>query len=169
MKGIGGISKASRIGALHVTRETNGTLQLTFSPLAALSTEVKIYDGEQLLKQLSMQTQVLEPWTQSLSDLGRIPEGRLRVEIGQHDLVYTEVQDDYLLNRPKQLPEDFDWNSAYGLYTQGEQWMNQKYNDKAEHYLLLALEKDAYFAPALNRLASLYYRQRRWEDTLGLL
>lgn len=169
VKGIGGISKASRIGALHVTRETNGTLQLAFSPLAALSTEVKIYDGEQLLKQLPMQIQVLEPWTQSLSDLGRIPEGRLRVEIGQHDLVYTEVQDDYLLNRPKQLPEDFDWNSAYGLYTQGEQWMNQKYNDKAEHYLLLALEKDAYFAPALNRLASLYYRQGRWEDALGLL
>ena len=50
------------------------------------------------------------------------------------------------------LPEDFDWNSAYGLYTQGEQWLNQKVWDKAEQYLKQSVDKDPYFAPALVRL-----------------
>ncbi|MGM9759368.1 MAG: tetratricopeptide repeat protein, partial [Parabacteroides sp.] len=169
VKGIGGISKASRIGALHVTRETDGHLKLAFSPLAALSTEVKIYEGDRLLQTLPLQTKVLEPWSQTIPELGKIAQGRLRVMIGEHDLVYTEVENDYLLHRPKELPADFDWNSVYGLYIQGEQYMNQKYNQQAESYLKQALEKDKYFAPALNRLASLYYREGRWEEALTLL
>ena len=64
-----------------------------------------------------------------------IPEGHLKVVIGDDLLVYSENAKDYDLERPMTLPEDFDWNSAYGLYTQGEQWLNQKVWDKAEQYL----------------------------------
>ncbi|EJW96381.1 TPR domain-containing protein, partial [gut metagenome] len=47
--------------------------------------------------------------------------------------------------------------------------MNQKVNDKAESYLQQALKKDRYFIPALNRLASLYYRQGRIGEAIPLL
>lgn len=168
VKGIQGISKASRIGALHVSREA-GVLKLAFSPLSALSTTLKIYEGEELRQTLPLQTQVLEPWKTNLPRLGNIPEGNLRIRIGDGDLVYSERKDDYLLERPARLPAGFDWNTPYGLYTQGEQWMNQKENAKAEHYLRQALEKDSLFAPALNRLASLYLREGRTEEALVLL
>ncbi len=168
VKGIQGISKASRIGALHVSREA-GALKLAFSPLSATSTTLKIYDGEALRETLPLETQVLEPWKTTLPRLGSIPEGNLRILIGDGDLVYSEQKDDYLLDRPTQLAAGFDWNTAYGLYTQGEQWMNQKENTKAEHYLRQALEKYSLFAPALNRLASLYYREGRTEEALVLL
>ena len=49
VKGIQGVSKASRIGALHVTRETDG-LKLAFSPLEALSTEVAYLLGIHTLR-----------------------------------------------------------------------------------------------------------------------
>ena len=168
VKGIDGISKASRIGALHVTREGD-QLNLAFSPLENLSTTLRIYEGEKELKSLPLQTKVMETWKQSVAGLGAVPKGQLRIVIGNNDLVYSERKDDYLLSRPKELPADFDWNSVYGLYTQGEQWMNQKVNDKAERFLKQALQKDGYFVPALNRLASLYYRQGRIAEALPLL
>jgi tetratricopeptide (TPR) repeat protein len=168
VKGIGGLSKAGPLGALHVLREENQS-KLAFSPLAALSTTLRIYDGEKEVRSIPLRTNVLEPWEMTIPELKNISAGNLRIIIGDHDLVYTERPNDYLLSRPKKLPEDFDWNSAFGLYIQGEQWMNQKENEQAETYLKRSLEKEAYFAPALNRLASLYERQGRVDEALTLL
>lgn len=168
VRGIKGISKASRIGALHVTRD-NGDLILAFSPLQVLSTTVRIYDGDKELRSLPLDTKVMEPWTSIVSELGHVPQKNLRIIIGDHDLVYSEREDDYLLNRPKKLPAQFDWNSAYGLYTQGEQWINQREYRNGEDYLKRALVKDPFFAPALNRLASLYEREGRIDEALSLL
>ena len=168
VKGIGDISKVSRIGALHVERAGND-LRLAFSPLQSLATELHIYDGEREVKSLPLDLRTLEPWNAVEKGLASIAEGNLRIIIGDRDLVYSERPADYLLSRPKQLPKDFDWNSLYGLYTQGEQWMNQKELGKAEDYLKRALAKDPYFAPALNRLASLYEREGRTEEALALL
>ena len=168
VKGIKGISKASRIGALHVQRENND-LVLAFSPLQQLSTKVTIYDGEQNVGEYPMKTQPMQPWKKSIEKLGGINKGNLRVVIGDDDLVYSERKEDFKLERPMELPESFDWNSAYGLYAQGEQLMNQKYNAEAEKYLKKALAKDAYFVPALNRLSSLYLRQGRGKEAYKLL
>ncbi len=169
VKGIGGISKASRIGALHVTREEEGALQLAFSPLETLSLPVHVYDGEKEMASVQLDAKTLEPWSLSLPQLGSIPEGNLKIVIGDRALVYSEQPADYHLSRPKVLPDDFDWNSVYGLYTLGEQWMNQKENAKAEQYLAQALDKDPYFVPALNRLASLYERKGWTDKALSLL
>lgn len=168
VKGIRGISKAARIGALHVAREGED-LKLAFSPLQSLSTTLSLYDGDRLLRTLPLQTKVLKPWNFSLPLAEAAPAGRLRIVIGENDLVYTERKEEFELNRPTKLPAEFDWQSAYGLYTQGEQWMNQKVWDKAEPFLKAALEKEPYYVPALTRLASLYCREGRYADALALL
>lgn len=168
VKGIQGISKASRTGALHVVRE-EGQVKLAFSPLQTLSTTLTLYNDDRQLRTVPLQTEVLQPWTFSLPETEAAPSGHLRIVIGNHDLVYTERKDEFELSRPTELPASFDWESAYGLYTQGEQWMNQKVWDKAEQYLRAALEKEASFPPALIRLASLYYREGRYDEALPLL
>ena len=78
---------------------------------------------------------VLETWKDSIPLNKAVAAGRLKVVVGEDLLVYSEVPSDNITSRPKQLPADFDWSSAYGLYTQGEQWMNQKVLDKAEKFL----------------------------------
>ncbi len=168
IKGIGGISKASRIGALYVSREKDN-LELAFSPVEELSLPIHIYDGEKEMKTIQMETKTLEPWKVTLPQLGSIPKGNLKIILGDHALVYSEIASEYQLNRPKVLPTDFDWNSVYGLYTLGEQWMNQKENAKATYFLLQALDKDPYFVPALNKLASLYERKGWTDEALSLL
>ncbi len=166
VKGIKGVSKASRIGALNVLRE-DGFLKLYFSPLQKLSTTIKLYEGEKEVNSIPLNCGVLETWKDSIPLNKAVAAGRLKVVVGEDLLVYSEVPSDNITSRPKQLPADFDWNSVYGLYTQGEQWMNQKVLDKAEKFLLASLEKDPYFVPALTDLASLYYRQGRYDEALA--
>ena len=166
VKGIKGVSKASRIGALNVLRE-DGFLKLYFSPLQKLSTTIKLYEGEKEVNSIPLNCGVLETWKDSIPLNKAVAAGRLKVVVGEDLLVYSEVPSDNITSRPKQLPADFDWNSVYGLYTQGEQWMNQKVFDKAETFLLASLEKDPYFVPALTDLASLYYRQGRYDEALA--
>lgn len=165
VKGIKGVSKASHIGALNVLRE-DGFLKLYFSPLQQLSTTIKLYEDEKEIRSIPLTCDVLETWKDSipLKDAG--VAGQLKVVVGEDLLVYSEAPSDNIANRPKQLPADFDWDSVYGLYTQGEQWMNQKVYDKAEKYLTASIKKDPYFLPALTSLASLYYRQGRYDEAL---
>lgn len=167
VKGTRGVCKASPVGALNVLRE-DGFLKLYFSPLQQLSTTLRLYDGQKLVRTLPLQANVLETWKDSLALKEGVAVGQLRVVIGDDQLVYSEIPSENVLSRPKELPADFDWNSAYGLYTQGEQWMNQKVNDKAEQFLTASLKKDPYFVPALSALASLYYRQGKYEQALSL-
>ena len=166
VKEIKGVLKASRIGALNVLRE-DGFLKLYFSPLQKLSTTIKLYEGEKEMNSIPLNCGVLETWKDSIPLNKAVAAGRLKVVVGEDLLVYSEVPSDNITSRPKQLPADFDWSSAYGLYTQGEQWMNQKVLDKAEKFLLASLEKDPYFVPALTDLASLYYRQGRYDEALA--
>ena len=166
VKGIKGVSKASRIGALNVLRE-DGFLKLYFSPLQKLSTTIKLYEGEKEMNSIPLNCGVLETWKDSIPLNKAVAAGKLKVVVGEDLLVYSEVPADNITSRPKQLPADFDWNSVYGLYTQGEQWMNQKVLDKAETFLQASLEKDPYFVPALTDLASLYYRQGRYDEALA--
>lgn len=168
VKGIKGVSKASTIGALHVMREADG-LKLAFSPLEKLSTDLKIYKDQQLVETLSLTANVMEPVTLTSLKGKDIPEGHLKVVIGDNLLIYSDNPENFDLKRPMTLPEDFNWNSAFGLYTQGEQWLNQKVWDKAESYLKKSLEQDANFSPALVRLSSLYYREGRYQEMIPLL
>lgn len=166
VKGIKGVSKASRVGALNVLRE-DGFLKLYFSPLQKLSTTVKLYEGEKEVGSFALNCGVLEIWKDSIPLNESVAAGKLKVVVGENLLVYSEVPSDNITSRPKLTPADFDWGSVYGLYIQGEQWMNQKVLDKAEKYFLSSLEKDPYFLPALTGLSSLYYRQGRYEEALS--
>lgn len=149
-------------------READG-LKLAFSPLEKLSTDLKIYKDQQLVETLSLTANVMEPVTLTSLKGKDIPEGHLKVVIGDNLLVYSDNPENFDLKRPMTLPEDFNWNSAFGLYTQGEQWLNQKVWDKAESYLKKSLEQDANFSPALVRLSSLYYREGRYQEMIPLL
>lgn len=167
VKDTRGVVKANEVGALNVLRE-EGFLKLYFSPLQKLTSTIRLYKGDQLIHSLPIKTDVLTTWKDSIRLDESVTPGILRVVIGDDLLAYSEIPSDNVLQRPDRLPDDFNWDSAYGLYTQGEQWMNQKVYDKAEHFLKASLEKEPYFIPALTDLASLYYRQGRAQEALAL-
>lgn len=102
MKGIKGVSKAGRIGALNVLRE-DGFLKLYFSPLQQLSTEIKLYDGDKMVRSVPLRCGVLETWKDSVPLDNAVAAGKLKVVVGNDLLVYSEVPSDNITNRPKTI------------------------------------------------------------------
>ena len=85
---------------------------------------------------------------------------------GSTDQLTVKLGSDYLtedpgqsLNRPLKSPENFDWQSEYGLLVQGTDLSRQKNYSEAEEYLKKALEKNPNLVPALTQMAQIMYRQ----------
>jgi predicted Zn-dependent protease len=93
--------------------------------------------------------------------------GDLLVTLGANKLIYNSKPDADNLSRPLDLPKDFDWNSAYGLYIQGKEFMDQKMYPEAEEKLQASLKRDPYFLPALVQLAALMYHDLRYAEALS--
>lgn len=69
--------------------------------------------------------------------------------------------------RPVKMPDDFDWDSAYGLYLRGTQTLRQGRDPdpvEAERLLVASRAKDRCFVPTLNALAGLYVSQGRGRE-----
>ena len=162
---IKGIVKASRAGAINVIRK-DGKIRVLYSPTASLSTQMKIFSGNKEVESVPIECKALEVLEKTFPS-SVAAQGQLKVVIGDDLLVYSEVPEDNVTARPKVIPSDFDWDSVYGLYVQGEQFLNQKDYQKADEYLRKCLSKDKYFLPALNAQASLFFRQGRYEDALA--
>ncbi len=161
-KETGGISKASSIGTLYAIRK-EGKLIVSFSPLQQIQTKLDVKKGEQAIFSELLQLNVLETWKKEFPLTSNTP---VSIEIGNNELVWHESPEYDNINRPNRLPEDFDWGGAFGLYVKGEQWMNQKHLHRAEELFHQCLEKDKYYLPALNKMASIYYRTGRYEKAL---
>lgn len=168
IKDINGVKQTARIGSLNVERE-NGQLHLLFSPLSKLKTTLKVYDKDQLITTLPLNTAVLKPWEQSISvPTSLMAEGSLRVVIGNNDLVYSEIKQEVETNRPLDMPQDFNWEDAYGQFILGENFANQKRFTEAVEHLTQALTLNPYFLPAINVLARVYNQMGRYEETIQL-
>ncbi len=63
------------------------------------------------------------------------------------------------VERPLKMPEDFDWNSAYGLYLRGQQALRERDDRTGEASLRECLAKEPNFVPALTVLAGLAARR----------
>lgn len=168
VKGTEGFVKANHIGAFNMYREAD-SLKVFFSPVQKLTTNIRFYADDKEIISDVLQLDVLQVWEKSYPLDNKLINIALKVVIGDNELIYSENRMDNEINRPKQIVADFDWDSVYGLYMQGEQWMNQKYFDNAEKFLLKALEKDQCFSPALIRLSSLYYREAKYDEALVLI
>jgi tetratricopeptide (TPR) repeat protein len=164
---IGGVSKANYLGALNVVKK-NGEQSVYFSPLQHFKDEIKIYFGDDLKYTFKIDKNPLEIWEETIP-LNAENEF-LKIVAGTGEtLIYTEDVLSETTSRPVKAPEDFDWNSVHGLYTDGVNWIYQGHFDRAFQSLEACLKKDACYTPALNHLAELCFRKADFEKALGYL
>ena len=164
VKGTGGLSKVSASGSLHVVRKEDN-IEVKFSPLQKINTTLTVRSGDKELHNEHLSLDVMETWMKIFAVSST--ERPLTVEIGDKELVWNEDVEREKLSRPTAIPSDFDWKGMYGQYVTGEQYMNQKIYDKAENAFINCLEKNPYYIPALNKMASLCYRTGRYEIALS--
>ena len=167
VENIGGIVEANSIGALNVERK-DGSFIMNLSPVKELNTTIKVYASDKEVYSGDLKAEVLKPWTKTIPLTDQMSKGNVKIVVGENEMVYSEKPEDNVINRPKVIPSDFDWKSLYGLYTDGEQQLNQRGYGEAEGLLKQALAIDKYFAPALVRLASLYIYNASYDKALEM-
>lgn len=160
---INGMVEANRWGALNVKYE-RGWLKLYFSAAQAINDTLKVTANGKSLYAKPLRLAPLEVFADSLQ--AGVTADSLFVMLGDHKLQYAAAPETNLLKRPVAAPEDFDWNSAYGLYVAGKEYMDQKMYGKAEEKLSASLNKDHNFLPALVKMAALLYRNMRYQEAL---
>ena len=161
----GGIVHANEYGALNVQLD-KGFLKIHFSAAQPLHDRITVSDGDKIIYTKAITLQPLEIFSDSLPSNASVD--KIHVSIGEHTLSYQSDPAATVLSRPVDAPADFDWNSAYGLYIQGEENMDQKLYPQAEEKLLASLQKDHNYLPSLVKLAELYYRNIRYPEALEL-
>ena len=163
VKGTKGFVKANPYGALNL-RAGKSSLRIDFLPLQDLEEELKVYDGDKLISTKKLKLSTLRPFADSISFAGN-PDN-ISVTLGDSRMRYSADPKDGILSRPVESPETFDWNSVYGLYTQGKEFIQQRYYPRAEEKFKQALEKDPHYLPALADLAMISYRNLDYNKAL---
>jgi tetratricopeptide (TPR) repeat protein len=151
-----GFVKANNYGSVNVKNE-NGWLKIYFSPLQSLNEKVVVYDNQKEIYSKNISVKPMELFKDSIRV--SVDENKLRLTIGDNKLVWNSAPDDGNLNRPLEIPKDFDNNSVYGLYLQGKNYISLKDYIHAEEKLLECLKKDPNYVPALSDMASLQIRK----------
>lgn len=161
----GGISKANALGAVHLKQE-NAFLKISFSAAQFIEDSLIIRAGDNMLYTRLLKLAPLEVFTDSIRVNAASRD--IVVSLGGTKLVYHDDPGYEKLNRPASSPDHFDWNTVYGLYLQGREFMDQKMYAKAEEKLTEALRKDRNYLPALVKTAELLYRNMRYDEALKM-
>ena len=163
VKGTKGFVKANAYGALNL-RGTRSSILLDFLPLQRIDDELNIYDGNKLLYSKELNLDPLKNFSDSIAFEGNLDD--ITVRLGGTKLEYHADPKHALLSRPVDSPENFDWNSVFGLYTLGKEFIQQRMYPQAEEKLKAALEKDPNYLPALADLAMISYRNLDYQKAL---
>ncbi len=165
VENIGAYNDASKIGAITVEHE-NDSIRILISPVISAEKELRVFDGKEKVFQSGISLRPLSVITRSFAYKGN---GKLKFIIGDNELVYDEEQKTRMTERPLEIPDDFNWNTTYGHYILGEQYLNIRYFEEADKQLDSSLTADKYFVPALDKKALLCLQKGYAESAAGYL
>ncbi len=158
-----GFVAANNFGVLNIKPE-NGWLKIYFSPLQSVQDELKITIGNKTVYSKALQLNTLELFADSISlDTN---EDQIVATLGENKLVYNAAPSANILSRPVQFPNDFDWNSVYGLYVQGKENIRQRQYVSAEENLRACLQLNPNYLPALTDFSMLLYKSMNYTEAL---
>ncbi|MDD4569960.1 MAG: DUF5107 domain-containing protein, partial [Tepidanaerobacteraceae bacterium] len=143
IKNTKGVKKANQTGALNV-EEDSDIIKLFFCPAEKIKDDINIFLDDQLVQKFSVDLEALEDWQGSFKIN---PDKNLKIIIGDNKLIYNEQDGKKEFVRPMQSPDDFDWQSTYGLFLDGLNWTYQNNQSKALKSFQKCLSKDPYYAP----------------------
>lgn len=162
VKNTHGVKKANKMGVLNIEKKDDDKQIIYFCPTEKLQEDLCVYFNDSLTYKFSLKLNVLETWS---AEIERNPPNKpLFITIGGEQFVYCEKKTHSA--RPIKSPTDFSWQSAYGLFTDGLEWMYQNDFQQAMECFQKCVEEDSNFTPALNQLAELLYRKGEYEKAI---
>ena len=159
-----GFVEANEYGALNIKHENNW-LKIYFNPVQNIDDSLTVKEGDKIVYSKKVSLRPLQIFADSVQ--ATVDMDKLVVKLGGDKLVYNANPHAYDLSRPLDTPEDFDWNSPYGLYVQGKELCDEKMYDDAEVKLKASIAMDDNFLPALVKMAELTCRNMRYSEALN--
>jgi tetratricopeptide (TPR) repeat protein len=160
-----GYVMANEYGALNIKNE-GGLLKIYFSPVQSIDDQLEIAEGQKVIYNRKLKMAPLKTFADSVKFSGN--SLNLTVTLGGNKLIYRSDPKADVLSRPVDAPKDFDWNTAYGLYVQGKEYMDQKMYPQAEEKLKASLQKDHNYLPAIIKMTELNYRNMLYPQALEM-
>jgi tetratricopeptide (TPR) repeat protein len=172
VKGIGGMRDANQWGILNVIRENEegkNTLRIGICALQNLDQKIVVMAGNKKVYEKSLKLSPMQVFQDSLDLLPEMPEIKdFQVVVGNHLLEHSSAQEEEsLLSRPIKMPEDFNCNSAEGLFIAGKELAKQRQFGEALLKLKDCLRKEPCHTSALTLMAELYFRRAEYDKALG--
>ncbi|MDR0394914.1 MAG: DUF5107 domain-containing protein [Tannerella sp.] len=162
VKETGGMVKANDMGALNVVRRGD-SVTVCFSPVQRIDDELAVYAGNHKIFGEQLSLDVLQAWQKTIP-VDAAATSPLKVVLGDERLVYSEDPADNHLSRPVTSPADIDYQSAYGLYLQGQLALNENRYDDAVKLLKQSLTIEPYALHTLRSLGFIYCRRGRYAE-----
>jgi len=161
-----GFVTADKAGALNVQYDS-GWLKLYFSAAEYIQDTLRVTVGKAAVYNRLIKLAPLDVFVDSV----QLSSGRdsIYVNLGRGKITYSLHNGENVLSRPVQAPDDFDWQSAYGLYMMGKEYMGLKMFEQAAQKLTASLKKDPNYLPALVKMGVLSYRNMKYQESLGFL
>ncbi|WP_347921980.1 DUF5107 domain-containing protein [Pontimicrobium sp. SW4] len=161
LKNTNGMVAASKYAVLNV-ESTTDSLTIYVSALEHLSETLEITQNRETTK-FEINLKPLEVFKTKITINQK---DDFNIQLGDNLLQYSSKQEDYLVNRPINHKTDFNWGSAYGIYTKALGLEKQRQYEEAAKEYHNCIEKDEGFIPAYSRLSLAYYRQMDYKNAL---
>lgn len=162
LKGTKGMKAASEYAVLNVVRQQD-SVQLLISGLQDVKSNVVVASEGKLIWNKKIELKPLELATLSFH---LNSDKNFDVEIDKCNIRYSSGHEQTVVKRPVAPNPEFDWTSAYGLYTKALELEKQRQYPEALNIYLKSLEKEPAFLPSLSRVALEYYRQSDYTKSL---
>jgi tetratricopeptide (TPR) repeat protein len=160
-----GFVAANNFGALNIKHE-GGALKIYFSPLQKINDELKITSAGKVIYSKTLRLNPLQTFADSIKI--NSTDRDLVATLGTDKVKYEEDSSANVLSRPVQTPDDFSWNSTYGLYLQGKEKIRERDYAGAKEKLEACLKTNPYYTPALTDLAMVLYHSTNYDQALRL-
>ena len=157
---INGIKEANEYGAFNI-EEKGKYIHFYFNPVVKIKDSFVIKVGNQVVKKALLNLLPLQLYHDSIET----SQDNIECRIGKNLFNYVSSITQNL-ERPITMPDRFDWNSSYGLYIQGKEFLDQRMYAKASLKLDSSLIKDPFFIPALVKKASIQYFNFEYQQAL---
>jgi tetratricopeptide (TPR) repeat protein len=164
VKGTQGFVMANPYGALNL-RVAGSNVKIDFLPLQNLNDELKVYDGKHEVYSKTVALKTMKPFSDTFTFAGNADN--LTVTLGKTKMRYDNNPNAGVLSRPVDSPQNFDWNSVFGLYTQGKESLQERNYTRAEEKLKATLASDPNYLPALSDMAMLSFRNLQYDQALA--
>jgi tetratricopeptide (TPR) repeat protein len=157
--GMEGFTDANLIGAFKIG-ESGDQFSVQISPVQSINDSLLVYNPQgKIIASAFVEAKPLHP----IHIKVELPAGERASKIRIHGNT-LQLDKGKPLSRPLEIPEEFEEESAYGLYLQGRDLGRFREYERAKTKIQASLEKEPLFIPALVEMAKLKLFQLQYDS-----